>query len=213
MYFPKGVLEAGKPGEFSRNEIIHILVAMGTLTLSFSFAFSPLYRFSLERLQTGIPVSFLGIITAFFVHELSHKLVAQKYGLWSEFRMYPFGLLLSLVSGLLTGFVFALPGAVIFRGEPRNFEMGFIAAAGPLANIIIASITSPLYLLFLFETDIGKIVGIICLVNALLATFNLIPLGPLDGAKVIRWNGILWSLLFAVALTIMIIIIPRAPIF
>jgi len=35
MYFPKGTLESGKPGKFSRSEIFHILIAMGVLTLSF----------------------------------------------------------------------------------------------------------------------------------------------------------------------------------
>jgi Zn-dependent protease len=213
MYFPKGTLDVGKPGEFSREELIHIVIAMGGLTLAFSFAFSPIYRFSLERLQVAIPVSFLGILTAFFVHELSHKFMAQRYGLWSEFRMYPFGLLLSLLLAFFTGFVFAAPGAVMFRGETRCFETGRIAAAGPAANIFIACVTLPFYLLVFFETSFGKIIGIICLVNTLLATFNLLPFGPLDGAKVIRWNGIIWSILFIIAVVVTVMVVHRAPSF
>ena len=139
-------------------------------------------------------------MTAFFVHELSHKFMAQKYGLWSEFRMYPRGLLLSLVLAFLTGFVFAAPGAVMFRGETRNFETGKIAVAGPLANIIIAGITFVSYRFVFFELGfVGAIIGFISLVNALLATFNLLPIGPLDGIKVMRWNGIVWSILLAIS--------------
>ncbi len=207
MYFPKGTLDPGKPGEFSRTEIIHILIAMGVLTIAFSFAFSPIYNFNLETLLEYIPISFLGILTAFLVHELSHKFMAQKYGLWSEFRMYPNGLLLSLLFAVFTGFVFAAPGAVMFRGETRNFETGRIAAAGPSANIIIAGITYVLYQFVFFEIGFaGKLFGFICLVNALLATFNLLPFGPLDGVKIIRWNGIVWSILLTVSIILLVLI-------
>lgn len=218
MYFPKGTLDGGSPGKFSRIEIYHLLLAMGVLTLAFSFAFSGnsiLFGFkNAQTLLFAIPIAFLGILTAFFVHELSHKFMAQKYGLWSEFRMYPRGLLLSLFFAVFTGFVFAAPGAVMFRGETRNFEMGRIAAAGPLANIIIAAITYPLYRFVFFETSfIGKILGFVCLINALLGTFNLLPFGPLDGMKVIRWNGIVWAALFIIAIIMMILIFPIAPLF
>ena len=40
MYFPKGTLDGGSPGKFSRIEIYHLLLAMGVLTLAFSFTFS-----------------------------------------------------------------------------------------------------------------------------------------------------------------------------
>lgn len=217
MYFPKGTLDGGAPGKFSRTEIHHLLLAIGVLTLAFSFAFSGnsiLFGFkNAQTLLFAIPIAFLGILTAFFVHELSHKFMAQKYGLWSEFRMYPRGLLLSLFFAVFTGFVFAAPGAVMFRGETRNFEMGRIAAAGPLANIIIAAITYPLYRFVFFETPFGKILGFICLINALLGTFNLLPFGPLDGMKVIRWNGIAWAALFIIAIIMMILIFPIAPLF
>jgi len=213
MYFPKGTLETGKPGKFSRIEIQHLLIAMGVLTLAFSFVFSPIYNFSLNRYIIALPISFLGILTAFFVHELSHKFMAQKYGLWSEFRMYPRGLILSLFFAVLTGFVFAAPGAVMFRGETRTHEIGRIALAGPSANIIIAAMTYTLYRFFFFETPFGKILGFICLINALLAAFNLIPFGPLDGIKVIRWNGIVWAALFIIAIIMLILIFPIAPLF
>ncbi|MCK4415781.1 MAG: Zn-dependent protease [Thermoplasmatales archaeon] len=121
--------------------------------------------------------------------------------------MYPRGLLLSLVLAFLTGFVFAAPGAVMFRGETRNFETGRIAAAGPSANIIIAGITYALYRFVFFEVGfVGKVLGFICLVNALLGTFNLLPFGPLDGVKVIRWNGIVWSILLTISIILLVFI-------
>ena len=217
MYFPSATLEAGKPGSFSRTELVHLAIAMTVLTVAFSFAFSPLYNFDVHQLLQAVPVSFIGIVTAFFVHEISHKFMAQKFGLWSEFRMYPFGLLISLLLGMVIGFVFAAPGAVMFRGETRSFEMGKIAAAGPSANVLTAAVTYPLSIV-LFETtigsfNIGEIVMFVGLINSLLATFNLLPFGPLDGVKVIRWNGIVWSVLFASAVVLLALNIQRGVVF
>jgi Zn-dependent protease len=217
MYFPKGSLESGPVGKFSSLEIKHLLFAIVVLTFSFAVAFSGnnllLRRFDIMRLLFSLPIAFLGIITAFFVHELSHKFMAQKYGLWSEFRMNTQGLLLSFIFAIFTGFVFAAPGAVMFQGDTRTFETGRIAVAGPLANLVIASITFVVYRFFLFDSSIGKIIGFVCLINALLAAFNLLPFGPFDGYKVIRWNGIIWAGFFILSLVLLFFILPIAPLF
>ncbi|MCX6666668.1 MAG: site-2 protease family protein [Euryarchaeota archaeon] len=216
MYFPKGTLDPGKPGKFSRIEIAHLLMAMGVLTLVFSFVLTKNNIFTgfnnIGALLSFIPISFLGIVIAFFVHEISHKFMAQKYGLWSEFRMYPMGLLLALVFGIFIGIPFAAPGAVMFRGDARNFETGRIAVAGPLSNIVISFVALLLYLFVFLETStIKEIVGFVCLINAVLATFNLLPFGPLDGAKVIRWNPTVWIILFSTAIAITMYIFLKFP--
>ena len=214
MYFPKGTMDVEKPGRFSRTEIIHLLISMFVLTIAFSFALSGNFLISgsvnFNEMPFFILLSFLGIITAFVFHELSHKIIAQKYGLWSEYRMFPMGLILALFLGVVTGFVFAAPGAVMFMGGSKGYETGKIAAAGPTANIIIALIALPLYLFIFFEDQlIGGIIGFICLINAFLATFNLLPIGPLDGGKIIRWNINAWIILFIIAVAMTVVILPR----
>lgn len=217
MYFPKGTIEMSKPGKFSRLELQHLLISICVLTIAFAFVLSRnnlFYGlssgFELDILPKGIALSFIGIVSAFFVHEMSHKFMAQKYGLWAEYRMYPKGLQFALLLGLLTPFVFAAPGAVMFRGDSRDFETGQIAMAGPLANIILAMITFPLYLFVFFEQSILRdIVGFICFINAFLATFNLLPFGPLDGVKIIRWNATIWIILLITASIMLMLIWPR----
>lgn len=218
MYFPKGTLEMGKPGKFSRIEITHLLISMGVLTIVFAFIITQnnLFwglingGFNLNILPYGLILSFLGILTAFFFHELLHKFMAQKYGLWAEYRMFSQGLRLALLLGVFTPIVFAAPGAVMFRGGSRAFETGQIALAGPLTNMLIAMITLPIYIFVLFEeSTIGQIVAFICLINAFLATFNLLPFGPLDGVKIIRWNATVWIVLFILAIVILMLIFPR----
>ncbi|MEM0492347.1 MAG: hypothetical protein QXS02_00075 [Candidatus Thermoplasmatota archaeon] len=218
MYIPKGTLERGKPGRFSRREIIHIIIALFVLTIAFSFPLSKsriLYG-SIDpiRIMNSLPIAFLALLTAFFIHELSHKFMAQRYGLWSEFRMFPIGLLFSLLLAVLTGVVFAMPGAVIFRGDTRLFETGRIAAAGSTSNIVIAAVSLILYFYVFFDDiTIGTLIGFVCLVNGLLAMFNLMPFGSLDGRKVIAWNGIVWGILLSLAIIIVSIILPHLPYF
>lgn len=208
MYIPEGSLQVGRPGSFSRIELGHLIIAITVLTIAFSFTFSKNnllffllgYPVDVMEYVYFIPIAFLGIVAAFFVHELSHKFMAQKYGLWSEFRAYPRGLILSVIVAFFTGLVFAVPGAVMFRGDARAHETGRIAAAGPASNIGIAVVTYIFYQFLFFDAGFwGTLVGFVCLVNLLLATFNLLPFGPLDGKKVLMWNEIVWSVLFSLS--------------
>jgi len=217
MYFPKGTVEVGKPGRFSRLEIQHLLISILVLTVVFTLLITRnnlinglANGFNLEILPYGFGVAFLSVLTAFFFHEISHKFMAQKLKLWAEYRMFPQGLGIALLLGILAPFVFAAPGAVMFMGGSRYHETGKIAVVGPLANLIVALITFPLFMMF-FETTIGQIFGIICLINALMATFNLLPFGPLDGTKIIRWNATVWIILLIVAITQVVIIYQRNP--
>jgi len=130
------------------------------------------------------------------------------------FIFFPLGLILALGLAIFTGIVFAAPGAVMFMGGSRHHETGKIAIAGPLSNIIIAYISFPLFYFIFFETQFGALFGFICLINALLAFFNLLPFGPLDGLKVVKWNATVWLLLFIPAIFMLIVLWQRfTPIF
>ena len=217
MYFPKGTLEVGKPGKFSNIEIKHLIISMTVLTIAFALLITRnnvIYGltggFNFSILPYGLLLSFLGIVIAFFFLEISHKIMAQKHGLWAEYRMYPQGLRLALLLGIFIPFVFAAPGAVMFRGGSRSYETGLIALAGPLANIVIALISFPIYLYVLYEESmLGQIVGFICFINAFLAAFNLLPFGPLDGVKIIRWNATAWIIMLILSIVMLMMIFPR----
>jgi Zn-dependent protease len=217
MYFPKGSLDAGKPGSFSRIEITHILISMAVLTIAFAIALSDNSllsgRFNLENMPFYLLLSFLAISIGFFFHEISHKFAAQKYGLWAEYRMFPQGLLFALSLSVITGFVFAAPGAVMFRGDANKYETSKIAMAGPFANIVIASIGLVLYFTIFSEiSPFDSIIGFICLINAFLAVFNLLPFGPLDGTKVISGNATAWIVLLVVSISLLMITVTEIPI-
>ena len=204
MYFPKGSIELSNPGQFSKLEIKHLFISILVLTFAFSFAFN------FNNFVLGLEKAFLGVIIAFFCHEIAHKFTAQKYHLWSEYRMYNKGLILAAIFGILSPIVFAAPGAVMFRGKVRLFEMGRIAVAGPIANLIISFITLLLYIFVFFEDSLlNGLFGFICLINAVLATFNLIPFKSFDGYKIFIWNAYVWLVTFLVSIFLLTNIIIR----
>jgi Zn-dependent protease len=202
-----GTYSSLEPGmRFSQKEIIHILIAMVVLTLSFSFAFAPYPPLSnLNAVIGNMPLSFLAIATAFFCHEIAHKYLGQKYGYWSEFRMYPQGLLFAFILGITVGIVFAAPGAVQIFGNPSKDKMGRIAAAGPSTNLLI----SVIFFLLWFSSAgyLAYVSFFIAYINAFLAFFNLLPFGPMDGMKIFRWRKEVWVLLIVISIGIFVSLI------
>jgi len=137
----------------------------------------------------------LVLTASFLVHEMAHKVTAQKRGLWAEFRLTTWGAVITLISVILP-FKLISPGAVMIAGPAQLDEVGKISIAGPSINLALggvllgaALVPSPYVSLFAFTAYI----------NATIAVFNLIPIGILDGYKIFSWNRKVWALAFAVA--------------
>lgn len=174
--------------KFSEEEKKHLLMAIGALTLAFTLLFRdpdfPIYF-------TAI-LAFCSVMTGFFMHEMAHKYVAQKYGSWAEFRAWPQYLLIAVVTAYF-GFLIAAPGAVYHRGYLTKEQTGKVSAAGPVTNIIMASIILPI-LLFVpgIPYEIFLLLGMVCFMNVIIGGFNLVPFFGLDGKKIIKWNVGIW---------------------
>ena len=136
--------------------------------------------------------SLLTVGVGFLLHELAHKVVAVRFGQVAAFRA-DYGMLGLAIAAGLAGFLFAAPGAVYHRGSITERENGLIALAGPVTNVGLAVAFLPLSFLPGFVGAIGNL-GVI--VNVLLAGFNMIPFGPLDGRKVLRWNEVVFAIVF-----------------
>jgi Zn-dependent protease len=193
---------------FSQVEVRDILVAYLGLGVAFFIAFvgiGTVLSLGLGNFFVADPgqlspfevlgISLIAVGPGFVLHELSHKFTARRYGYWAEFRMWPLGLLIAIVTSTL-GFIFAAPGATYISGvnitKPQN---GRISIAGPLTNVAVALVFFPL-LVFAggFWGDLGSY-GVF--INIWLALFNMLPMNPLDGAKVFSWSKGRWVMLFA----------------
>jgi Zn-dependent protease len=179
LYIPPGY---GKI-RFSRTETMHILIAMAVLIFAFYMTLTYTMTLTNEERLYYLAASSIAVVTGFLLHELAHKFLAQRYGAWAEFRVFPLGLIFALFLALFTGLLFAAPGAVYIQGRITKEQNGKISLAGPAVNLAFGLICLGLF--FLFPLTLLYIVAYI---NLLLAVFNLVPIGPLDGGKVARWN-------------------------
>ena len=167
-------------------------------------------------LLLSMPVMLLAVGPAFLLHEIGHKIVAKKNGCWAEFRADPKGLQFGVMLAFILGFLFMAPGAVMVAGLVTRRQNGHIAVAGPLTNLGLFIIGIPLWVLILGISGAfnvadlptlnsgsgaylsgGNIVWQAMLIDAgvwwlsanlILGLFNMIPWGPLDGAKVKDWS-------------------------
>ncbi len=123
--------------------------------------------------------------SGFVLHELAHRTVARHFGALSEFKAWYEGLAIALVLKIVVGFTFIAPGAVyIYKDYLTKRENGLISLAGPLTNVALALIFYMIHIPLI--SDIGYYV------NMFLAAFNMIPIPPLDGSKVLSWNPIIY---------------------
>jgi len=85
------------------------------------------------------------------------------------------------------GFIFGYAKPVPFNpAKLKNWRYGIakVAAAGPLSNLFIATFLG-LMVRFLPASSFTQFLALAVYINVLLAVFNLVPLPPLDGSKII----------------------------
>ncbi|MDD5148355.1 MAG: site-2 protease family protein [Candidatus ainarchaeum sp.] len=139
----------------------------------------------------ALMTSLIAVGAGFILHELAHRQVAKHFGARAEFRVWNFGLIFAVISAFF-GFIFAAPGAVYIYGENIDRKQnGIISIAGPVTNIAMGI----LFALVLFVSSNAMAIEIATygiLINFWLAFFNLLPIPPLDGSKVLIWNPLIW---------------------
>ena len=148
--------------------------------------------------------SFILLITITF-HEFSHSYIANKLGdrtsknlarltLNPKKHLDPMGTVMLFFVGF--GWGKPVPVNPINLSPNPKTGLGLVSLSGPASNILIASIsTIPIRLGIVDISSVnlnyitgtfsaGQILGLTIFLNLLLATFNLLPIAPLDGFKI-----------------------------
>lgn len=189
--------------KFTASEVRDLIIAFIVISLCFAIVNGGRNP---DAVLSILPIVMVGVGAGFILHELGHKFVSMKYGYWAEFKLWPQGLIFALITSFF-GFVFAAPGAVYTYANYMTDEInGKISIAGPVVNIALAliflAIAVAVYPSALYS-ETYALVFIICAVgysiNSFLAVFNLLPIGNLDGSKVMTWNFGIWVVTIAIA--------------
>ena len=181
----------------SPKELKHITVAaLLVIGIGFSIGLYGNYFGGFNFVWTwDLMAVFAVLMTAsLLLHEFMHKVMAQRDGLWAEFRLTTWGVALTFVSIFLP-FRMIAPGAMMISGNPNSDEIVEISIAGPLTNLILSF--AFLGLAFaLYPSAWGLMLFFVAYIDAFIAVFNLIPIGILDGNKIFSFNKKLWALVF-----------------
>jgi Zn-dependent protease len=184
---------------FSPKELKHLAVA-ALLVMGVGLSYVLFAGSSSQNWTMVLSVLAIVLTVSFFVHELAHKITAQRRGLWAEFRLTTWGAILTLVFMILpVTFKIISPGAVMISGSASLDEIGKISIAGPMTNIILSS--ALLGAAFIWSA-LSWVFVLVALLNGYIAVFNLIPFGIFDGFKIFGWNKTVWALAFTVSATL-----------
>lgn len=191
--------------QFSPGEVWSIIIAW--IVLSFAITYSNIVGIlSGTGSVAAVAAGFIATATGFIIHEMGHKFVAIRRGYVAHFRLWTWGLLLTLMTVIVSGgsFLFGAPGAVYIApmAPMGSFGYGYdssygsrdvdrenmiISAAGPIVNLAFA--LSFLALFFIFPPGFLTTVASFGFeLNTGLGSFNMLPIPPLDGSKIFRKN-------------------------
>lgn len=171
----------------------------------------------------------VALVVGITFHEFSHAFTADSLGdhrpralgrvsLNPLAHLDPIGSLVFVIAG----FGWGKPVPVnVYALRPGRVGMAFVAAAGPLANVVVAVVAAVVYRLLApigvagFALDL---VWYVVLYNLLLAAFNLIPIPPLDGYNVAlaflppRWAFTVQRYApYGVILLLVLVFLPGSP--
>jgi len=166
-------------------------------------------QIDINQLMYGIAVGAIPVLFAVTLHEVAHGWVASLRGdptaeMLGRLSLNPLkhidpvgtilvpGLML-LFSPYLFGWAKPVPVSFNRLNHPKS-DMIFVALAGPLANLLMAILWVMVLKLTLVSGLKGGVAGdwlyamaeIGIFINIILGAFNLLPIPPLDGGRVLR---------------------------
>ncbi len=197
-------------------EIEDLLIADAALTIAFAVLLSGALRGNGPGgFLYYLPIAFIAASLSFILHEYMHKIVAQRFGAIAGFRRSDLGIIITLFSSLV-GFLIGLPGAtMIYTNSFTKKENGYVSLAGPLTNLAIFAVFFIVGSLLPIGANryAGAAISVTLFISLWLAFFNMLPISPLDGSKVLAWDARVYVVVMAAILAPLFIVFGPAIIY
>jgi len=175
-------------------EAVAYMFSLSVLTFAFAYVKAP----ALNEILVMIPTVLATSIVVELAKNYLITVIARIEGVWTEYRLWYFGLTLFLFSIFVFRVPFSSPSRLTHNAPKfTKKSLGLISAVQVLIPFAFATL---FYDLFISGyTLIGNIGIVMCLS---LALFDSIPISPMNGKDIYDWNKLLWLGLFISALTL-----------
>jgi outer membrane protein assembly factor BamB len=180
----------------SKAEALAYGVSLAVLTISFSYVKVNDFTLILAVLPTILATA----VIVEFVKTFVLVVFARKLGVWTEHRLWYFGLAMFLVTTFAFGVPFSSPSRSLYHAPKYTKRReGIVSAVAILVTLAFGGVF--FVLLVSGFTLIGSTGLAMCIIMAFLDTF---PVAPMNGKAILAHSKAAWAVLFAATLAVYI---------
>lgn len=182
--------------EIKKDELLEIFLAI--FVLSFIFSIS---NFTLTI--SSFLKNFLFLTLVIFTKEIIQKIYARTKGYYSRFKIYPISYILSIFVSVI-GIKLAAPGytqLLPYKFSEWKYSRRRYSVEDEGKIILIGLLVFFAFSTILLFTEYKNLKNII----SLIIVFNMLPILPFDGTRILKWNFGIWCFLFIFSLILLIL--------
>lgn len=194
--------KVGSPFLPTRQEMFSFMVSLSVLTFYFSYAKAD----DLSQILPLIPTILATSIFVDFVKSFALEVFMRRRGVWTEHRLWYYGLAMFLVTTLAFKAPFSSPSRNVHHASKFTKRLEGLAS---FASVVVAlAFAAAFYVLFVSGfTLIGNVGLVMCLMGAF---FDSIPIPLMNGKSIYDWNKVLWILLMTTTSALYIVFVLLA---
>jgi hypothetical protein len=186
--------KTGSPFKPTKPELLAYSISIAVLAFSFSYVKVS----SLAQILTVLPTILVTSILVGFAKTFVSVVYSRHKGVWTEHKLWYFGLATFILTTLLFRVPFSSPSRNVHHSAKMTKRIGAILSVIP---ILMSLAFGGFFFILLLSgfTIIGGTGLAMCLIDAFFDTF---PIAPMNGKSIFSYKKILWLSLFAVTISL-----------